>query len=272
MASLTRCFQLLLALAAASPAQAHAQAQQPRHQSGWPCSGTVSPASVRAAEATGGRVMLLTPAEVSGSLAEMSGSNKHPEVVFRATGRVADGLHEFEVPIDSTVESAYFFISLQCLDAISILGPAGEEVNPAAPGIEHHAFTAVRLLTIPTPDPGSYRVRLAGRGFFSVIVQAKTDLQLEDVTFTPGGFPIRREPQHVAVVLRGATREIAFQTVSASAGALDPVSLELSEEEEGERTFRGSITPPAADFRLLVTGVDDRGFRFQRIEQKLNVK
>lgn len=216
--------------------------------------------------------MLFTPAEISGSLASVSSSNKHPEVVFRATGRAADGLHEFEVPIDSTVESASFFISLQCLDAITIAGPAGEEVNPAAPGNEHHAFTAVRLLTIPAPDPGLYRIRLAGRGFFSVIVRARTDLQLANVTFTPGGFPMKREPQLVEVGLRGAASEVAFQTLSASAAVLDAVRLELTESEEGERTFRGSVTPPASDFRLSVIGVDERGFRFQRLEQRLNVK
>ena len=216
--------------------------------------------------------MLFTPAEISGAFAEMRSSKTHPEVVFRATGRVADGLHEFEVPIDSTVESAYFVISLQCLDAISIVGPTGDEVNPAAPGIEHHAFTAVRLLTIPTPEPGSYRVRVAGRGFFSVIVRAKTDLQLANVTFSPGGFPIKREPQLVEAALHGATREVAFQTISAGGGVLDAVSLELAEEEDGERTFRGSMKPPAPDFRLSVTGIDERGFRFQRVEEKLNVK
>ena len=271
MASLIR-LSFLLAFAAAWTSPAHAQAQQPTHQSGWPCSGTVSPAYVRTAEATGGVVMLFTPAEISGAVAEMTGSNKHPDVVFRATGRVADGLHEFEVPIDSTVESASFFISLQCLDAISILDPAGEEVNPAAPGIEHHAFTAVRLLTIPTPDPGSYRVRLAGRGFFSVIVRARTELQLGNVTFTPGGFPMKREPQLVELALRGAAREVGFQTISASAGVLDMVSLDSTEDEEGERTFSGAITPPATDFRLAVIGVDERGFRFQRVEKKLHVK
>ena len=216
--------------------------------------------------------MLFTPAEISGSVAEMTNSRKHEEVLFRAVGRVTDGLHEFDVPIDSTVESAYFFISLQCLDAISILGPSGEEVNPAAPGMEHHAFTAVRLLTMPTPEPGMYRIRLAGRGFFSVIVRARTDLQLADVTFAPGGFPLKREPQRLEVALRGVTRDIAFHTLSASAGFVEGVELQLTQDEDGERTYAGAFIPPALDFRLAVTGTDDNGFRFQRIERKLYVK
>ena len=259
-------------MAAVCTSAVQAQTQQPRHQDGWPCSGTVSPAYVRTAEATGGVVMLFTPAEISGSVAEMSNSRKHDEVLFRATGRATEGLHEFDVPIDSTVESAYFFISLQCLDAISILGPSGEEVNPAAPGMEHHAFAAVRLLTVPAPDPGMYRIRLAGRGFFSVIVRARSDLQLADVTFVPGGFPLRREPQRLEVAVRGAKGDVAFHTLSVSGGLVEGVELELSQDDDRERTYAGAFTPPALDFRLAVTGTDDNGFRFQRLERRLHVK
>jgi hypothetical protein len=32
------------------------------------------------------------------------------------------------------------------------------------------------------------------------------------------------------------------------------------------------VTPPAGDFRMAVTGVDERGFRIQRVESRLNVQ
>jgi hypothetical protein len=72
--------------------------------------------------------------------------------VFRASSpKPADRLHEFDIPLDSSIESVYFFISQQCLQGISVVGPSGEEVRTDVPGVELQAFDAIRLLTISTP-------------------------------------------------------------------------------------------------------------------------
>ena len=255
----------------ASPVSA--QIQQPRYQPGWPCNGTVDPAYVTTAEATGGTVFLVGPSESAGKMAEMTASNRHPEVVFRASASpAADGLHEFDVPLDSTIESAYFFISLQCLEGLSIIDPSGEEVRADVPGVEVHSFAAIRLLTVAAPTPGLWKIRVAGHGFLSVIVKAKTDLRLANVTFADAQNALKRTAQRLEVTLEGAASDVAFHAASAGADVLKLLNLELEQQKDTYRTYGGAITPPGVHFRVVVAGTDPNGFRFQRVHKRLIVK
>src|SRR5262245_2918838 len=110
--------------------------QQQQTRPGWPCAGKVDPSYVRTSEATGGKVMLFTPGELTGAADEMIASNQHPQTIFRASDRFDDEAREYTVPVDSTVESVYFFVSLQCLQSATIVRPSGEEVRVDAPGVE----------------------------------------------------------------------------------------------------------------------------------------
>ena len=178
-----------LALVLCSSRPVDAQDQQPKNQIGWPCSGKVDPSFIRTAEATGGKVLLFTPNEITGAADDMAASSGHRETVFRAGGQLADGVHDFEIPLDSTIESAYFFVALQCQQFVAVLQPSGDELRADGPGVDYHAFEAVRLVTIKAPSPGTWRVRMAGRGFFSVIVTAKTTLALTAVSLAENGVP-----------------------------------------------------------------------------------
>jgi hypothetical protein len=246
-------------------------AQQPRNDPGWPCKGTIDPAYIQVAEATGGVVMLFQPAEFAGAAAELRGSDRHHEVVFRATGQLAEGETEFDVPLDSTIESAFFFVSVQCPRAMTLIKPSGDELHVDEPGLEYHHFEAVRLFTLPQPAPGSWKVKIAGRGFFSVIVKAATELTLSDVTFSAGA-PLKRERQRLAVEMNGAMSDVAFYFVSASAAAIERVALTLEEEDDDGRRYAGEVTPPAGDFRVAMTGIDGRGFRVQRVHPSLEIR
>ena len=247
-------------------------AQQRRSDPGWPCKGTIDPAYIQIAEASGGVVMLFTPTEFAGAAAELRGSDRHHEVVFRATGQLAEGEYEFDVPLDSTIESAFFFVSMQCPRAMTLIKPSNDELRTDEPGLEYHHFEAVRLFTLPRPAPGSWKVKIAGRGFFSVVVKAATELTLSDVTFSAGGAPLKREPQRLAVTMNGAITDVAFHFMSASAAAIERLALNLEEEDEDRRRYAGEVTPPAGDFRVAMTGVDGRGFRVQRVHAWLEVQ
>jgi hypothetical protein len=54
-----------------------------------------------------------------------AGRAGHDETIFRISGSLEDGTHEFSFPIDSTVESAFISVSLQCLQVVEIATPAG---------------------------------------------------------------------------------------------------------------------------------------------------
>jgi hypothetical protein len=263
-----------LVLCASLPAAA--QHQEPKYQTGWPCSGKVDPAYVRTAEATGGKVLLFTPNEVTGAADDMTASSGHRETVVRAGGQLDDGVHDFNIPLDSTIDSAYFFISLQCLQFVAVLQPSGDELRIDAPGVDYHAFDAIRLFTIKSPTPGMWKVRMAGRGFFSVIVNAKTDLALTGVSLVQNGVPITGlaplgKSVRLEAVMRGEPREVGFQFVSMRAARLRTVELGLEQEAATRRTYAAEVTLPGTEFRVLMTGVDAKGFPFERVTPQLFV-
>ena len=248
---------------------------QPSSQPGWPCKGTVDPAYVATAEATGGVVLLLKPSEIVGAAAELRGSDRHAEVVFRATGNLADDDYEFDVPVDSTITSAFFFVSVQCLRSVALIRPTGDELRTDEPGVEYHRFEAIRMVTVPQPAPGPWKVRIAGRGFFSVVVRAATEVRVGGVKFSTGD-PVNRQLQRLGVGVYGRVTDVAFHLLSSNGATLEPLALRLEERDElpsdGSRTYAGEVTPPPGAWRVVMTGLDDKGFRVQRVDARLSVE
>jgi hypothetical protein len=152
---------VVLVLVACGSLLARAQdRQQSGGNPGWPCVAAVDPSYVETAEGSGGRVLMFHPSELgaAGSAAVMAGPTDHDETVVRIVGRLEEGVHEFEVPIDSTIESVNFFVSLQCLQVVEIVGPSGDELRSTEPGVsDFHQFEAIRAVTVAGPH------RAAGR-------------------------------------------------------------------------------------------------------------
>jgi hypothetical protein len=255
------------------PAQTQAQ-QQPQSPSSWPCGGNVDPTYVRMAEATGGTVLPFHPTEAGGAGAEMVASMRHKETVFRAGGQVAEGLYEFGVPVDSTIDSIYFLVSLQCLQIAEILTPSGDKLNVGAAGVEYHHFEAIRLFVVPKPTPGFWKVTIGGRGLLTLVVKAKTDLRLSGVTFQENGAPLTGESKlgkalRLEAMTSGTATDVAFQFVGSNAAAIQAFGLTLEDELDDLRTYAGDVLTPRMAFRVAVTGVDPNGFRFQRVQEQL---
>jgi len=259
-----------------------AQDQQPRSRPGWPCVGKPDPSYFTVAEGSGGQVFLFDPSEVGESSALMIGVMKHEETVYRAAGTLAEGVHEFSIPVDSAIESAMFSVSLQCLQVVEIVRPSGDELRANDPGVEYHQFQAGRIVTLPNPTPGAWTVRVAGKGMFFLVLQAKSELTLDRVAFVePGGrpgheglFPIKGAPrrgvaQKLEVEMSGAFRNPRFRFVSSAAELIQELPLEAQEDSSGEHAFLGDVTPRAGQFRLAVSGEDGRGFPFQRVHAPL---
>src|SRR3979411_3263346 len=81
-----------------------AQQQAPQTRPGWPCVAgrAIDPTYVRTAEATGGQVFLFDRSEAGRSMILMQYSGKHEDTIFRSTGTLSIGSHEFTFPVDST--------------------------------------------------------------------------------------------------------------------------------------------------------------------------
>jgi hypothetical protein len=116
------------------------------------------------------------------------------------------------VPIDTTIESAYFVVSVQCLQIAALVTPSGQELSIATPGVEYHQFEAIRMFVVPKPAPGVWKVIAAGRGYFSAIVTARTDLQLDRVALSDAD--ASRPTAALEARLRGAFRQASFHFVA----------------------------------------------------------
>jgi von Willebrand factor A domain-containing protein 7 len=278
-----RIFQsAIVVISVAAVTALAAQDQQPRSRPGWPCVGKPDPSYFTVAEGSGGQVFLFDPSEVGDSSVVMIAAMKHEETVFRAAGTLAEGVHEFSIPVDSTIESAMFSVSLQCLQVVEIVRPSGDELRANDPGVEYHQFQAGRVVTLAKPTPGGWTVRVAGKGMFFLVLQAKTDLSLDRVSFVePGGrpgheglFPIKGSPkrgvaQQLEVELSGVVQGPRFRFISSAAETIQDLTLEPQGGAGEDRSFLGEVTPRARQFRLAVSGVDARGFAFQRVHAPL---
>jgi hypothetical protein len=256
---------------AAPPARGQ---QQQASRPGWPCAGKVDPSYILIAEATGGSVLLFHPSELGAAGSEMSAAQRHRETVFRAGGPVEEGNYEFTVPVDSTIESVFFLVSMQCLQLATVVTPSGELLNVSAPGVEYHHFEALRMFVVDKPAPGTWKVTAGGRGLFSLIVRAKTDLTLGRVSFAERGKPffglsMAKKALDVETSLSGAADRIGFQFISSRAAPIGAFDLAVDPRFDDARRYVGQVTTPDVDFRVAVTGLDPRGFPFQRVDSRL---
>ena len=262
-------FTLLLAvcvcLSATAAAQQKQSGQSPRP--GWPCVGKVDPSYVRGAEATGGKVLLVHPTEIGDAAVDARASEQHDETVFRAVGQLGGETYEMTVPIDSTIESVYFFVSVQCLQVVTLVTPSGQELSIATPGVEYRQLEAIRMFVVPNPTPGVWKIIAAGSGFFSMIVTAKSELSLDEVSFSD-----KAPSKAVALeaTVRGAFRQASFHFVAGNGELIESLDLDAGDESGDRRKYVGGVTRPRADFRVAVTGLDANGFPFQRMESRLS--
>lgn len=272
----------LVAAVACAATLAAAQDQQPQHRPGWPCVGRPDPTYFRIAEATGGQVFLFDPSEIADSGVLSLAAMRHDETIFRVAGSLEEGLHEFPFPIDSTVESALFSVSLQCLQVVEIVRPSGDVLAASAEGVDYHQFEAGRIVILKAPEPGTWRVRVSGHGLFFLVAQARSTLSLDRVDFVENGgrpghkglFPTDRPPRAGApatlrIVVSGPARDVRARLVTASFEDIAALPLAAASGDGDQREFLAEVTPPAGGFRVVVTGADERGLPFARVHAPL---
>jgi hypothetical protein len=250
---------LLLAMAVCHGQQVH------RGFAG-PCA-SADPVYSRITGATGGQQYLLRGSEVEKSAAVMESRLLHDTDILFATGALRRAQpREFAAPVDSTVESVSFSVTVECKEAIQVLRPAGEAVTT---GTE---MVGGRIVTVNRPETGMWRVRVTGSGQYSVSVRAKSDLDLLRFEFVrlggrpghEGLFPIEGQPtspdQIVRARLTGTHRRARFRLISETGETIQ--GLELAQDGE---EFNGQVRLPDQAFRAAVEGEDERGLPFQRV-------
>ncbi len=251
--------------------QGGSRQQVPNTRSDWPCGGRVDPSYFYGAEGTGGHLFLLAPFEMLDSTPLLLALDRHPQTIFRLAGSITPGVHEFRVPIDPSIESVLFSISVQCLQQADVLRPSGAAAS--GDGVtEYSNFRAERMTIVQRPEAGTWTIRAGGGGIAGVVVQASTDIALSRVEFTPApATEFRRTPVDgvenvVRIHVNGKVRDVQATVVDGAFKTIARLPLTAAEEDG---TFLARFFPPSRGFRIAVTGRDVQGLPFQRVDAPL---
>jgi len=232
--------------------------------------GPVDPSYISGATATGGQLFFLSTAEISQSARLMSASF-NSELLLWAGG---EGAKTYSVQIDPSVKRASFSGSFDNTGGtLSVVSPDGVGVQQREK-VEDTLLNCGRVVTIESPAAGLWQVAAAPSGRFWLVVHAKTELSIVSTEFVaPGGRPghegqfkiqgqpIAGRPARLRVALSSAAKNPAFHFVSIDAQPLLTFALPPESDDE----FIGLVTLPDQPFRVMVSGVDGTGSRFQRM-------
>ena len=254
-----------------APIAVGAQQQAPNTRAGFPCGARLDPSYFRIAEGTGGHLLLLAPEEIGDSAALLTAFGDHPQTIFRLAGSMNPGLHEFNVPIDSTVESVLFSISVQCLQTADVVRPSGAiAIGDDVTDLPN--FRAQHMVIVRRPEPGMWTMRVAGSGISGVIVQARSGIGMSQPEFAAApqttftAIPKTGAANVLRIRMSGRVSDLRASLVSGQFTPLAELPLAVG-ETEGQYVSR--FTPGTEAFRLLVTGNDAAGLPFQRMSAPL---
>ena len=265
----SRLIGWLLAATLLAPSSAAWQQQASSTRAGWPCGAKLDASYFAVAEATGGQVMLTPPEELPKASVPLAAFGEHRQTLFRRLGPMNDGTHEFRVPIDSSVESVVFSMSVQCLQSADVLSPSG--TRPQGDGATDFNSRAWRVVIVKRPEPGVWTMRVGGSGLVGVTVQGRSALAMQ-VAFGAVDSPtLARSPQFgvetvVTIHTEGATSQVEASLVDATFQKIAPLPLETGPTEG---TYLSRFTPATTPFRVLVEGRDANGVSFQRLHAPL---
>jgi len=254
----------------ALPVLLAAQQQVAKPRGDWPCGARVDPTYFDMAEATGGHLLLLAPEEIGDSAMLLIAFDAHPQTIFRLAGSLKAGLHEFQLPIDSSVESVVFSISVQCLQVADVIGPSG--TSPGGDNVTDLAsFRAQRMVIVKRPEPGVWTLRVSGSGIAGILVQAKSAIGMSHPEFaSPDSQTFTHSPTAGAesvmrIHVNGNVSEVQGSVINAAAVPI----AKLRWQAESEGSFVSRLTPGADAFRVVIVGKDSEGFPFQRMDSRL---
>ncbi len=262
---------LMAALTIAVPVRGGAQ-QQPAARGDWPCGARLDPSYFHVSEGTGGHLLLLAPWEIADSASFLSEFGRHPQTIFRLAGGIEPGVHEYQVPIDPTVESVLFSISVQCLQTAEIGRPSGVTLIPAEGVTVHSDFRAQRMMIVKRPEPGVWTIRASGSGVAAIVVQARTELGITGVQFAAAGtstftpLPAASAENVIRIRLSGGPTDVRASLIDATSTQITALAR-TADDPEG--FFGARFKPVPRAFRVMVAGTTADGAAFQRVHAPL---
>jgi hypothetical protein len=196
-----------------------------------------------------------------------------------------------DVPVDPKLGAVRFFAAVQKKERVTLTRPDGRAVTSSDEGVERVDTRFMTFVTASDPQPGTWKLAIAGQGLFQAAAQAfKKRENYDDLLFRfvrvggrpghEGLFPVRGVPAAGSESLCSATIDpdleaVTFTFEDASGKALDtlalveerdPASVELSMKAGAgppPHRFFGDCRVPSGPFRFVARGVDRAGKRYE---------
>ena len=151
-----------------------AQDGQKASRPGWPCvpGRAVDPSYLEVSESTGGQLFLFQRSEIARTSVVVNASHTHPATVVRALGNL-NGTRDFEFPVDSSIESLLFLVSLQCRETIQFRRTVTQANGTVTTTVDDFIITSA--------------VRTFNGTSFVFLATAIADAQQGPSTIVPGG-------------------------------------------------------------------------------------
>ncbi len=255
----------------------------------------IDPSYQKLADETGGQVYVLdrNSAEQLGAVLALS-TSPHKQEVLAVHGMIA-GERTYQAPLGGG--NQHLIISATGVTSVEVTAPSGNVIGTANAGVRYVKLRNGGIYAVETPEAGSWDVRLRGSGDFSLKITAiperssgatqtapeaakSGDIELfsfefQEMAGRPGheglfkiaGFPVAGRSYPVEAKMSGEYRTVRFEFRNPEGGLIQVLQLQKrGGEGADEKTYEGEATIPAGPFLVYATGVDVRGYRYQRVQ------
>jgi hypothetical protein len=293
MASSVRKFAYVLVAMLFSVATAIGQQQQPPNNSGKPIK--IDPSYQKLADQTGGQVYVLdrnNPEQLGAVLARITSANR--QELLSVHGPIA-GERAYQASLGSG--NRHLVVSVTGVTSVQVTAPSGGLISAATPGAKYVALGNGGIYAIENPDPGTWAVVVRGNGTFSLKITAIPNIstganeyatesakpaeidffsfEFQEIAGRSGhqglfkipGFPVAGHTYSVEAKMNGEYSTVRFEFRSPRGEVIQKIQLHKRHgEEEDDRTYEGEVNVPNEPFLVYATGLDMRGYRYQRVQ------
>jgi hypothetical protein len=197
-----------------------------------------------------------------------------------ATGTLDGREQSFEVPVDSVTKRITFSFSVDTKGTkLTLTQPSGGAIVEATASTQITELSCGRIVTVSTPETGTWRAKITGTGRFWVQAQSESDIYFIRAEFVRKGgrldhgglFKIPGQPLagipatlEVSLSAREA-KTIEFRLVTDRGDRIQELGMHAMNADREFLEFVGSLELPKQPFRVAVTGHDSNGQSYQRI-------
>jgi hypothetical protein len=273
------CLAFLCAIGSSATAQTQPSMNRSRRFGPDAC-GPADPNYIRMANETGGQPMFLQPSEVAKSFHVVRESTRNNMgTAFWATGTL-DGMEQsFEVPVDSVTKRITFSFSVDTKGTkLTLTQPSGGAIVEATASTQITELSCGRIVTVSTPEAGTWRAKITGTGRFWVQAQSESDIYFISAEFVKKGGRLGHEglfkipgqplagiPATLEVSLSAReTKTVEFRLVTDRGDTIQELGMHAVNADREFLEFVGSLELPKQPFRVAVTGHDSSGQSYQR--------